>query len=150
MKCSKNELSKLTGCTHATVTKRLESLTADKGPHGAAMYESTEALPLIYQIHGPEGESDRDKLLRCQAETAELELDRKRGELLSRQEVEDEVARCISNCKSRFMGIPTRAAPIVIGMSESEAQAELKDMVYEALNELAGMPEYVDESKLTK
>ena len=122
-------------------------MTPEKGPHGAAMYESTEALPLIYQMHGPEGESDRDKLLRCQAAAAELDLERKRGELLPREEVEDEVARCISNAKSRFLGIPTRAAPIVIGMDEAAAQATLKEMVYEALDELSAMPESHEATK---
>ena len=89
---------------------------------------------------------ERARLTKVQAEIAELDRDAKRGELIPREEIEDEVARCISNCKSRFLGLPTKAAPVVIGMSESEAQATLKEMVYEALNELSAMPEAKNEA----
>ena len=112
-------------------------MTPEKGPHGAAMYESTEALPLIYQMHGPEGESDRDKLLRCQAEAAEMRLQQMRGELIPVQEITDEIGRMVINCRSRFLFLPTKLPPILVGCNETEIHDVLHAEVYEALTELA-------------
>ncbi len=82
----------------------------------------------------------------AEASMAEMRLRQMRGDLLPREVVEDEVARCISNCKSRFLGLPTKAAPVVIGMDEAAAKTILKEMIYEALDELSALPEAKNEA----
>jgi hypothetical protein len=45
-----NELSQLTGRNPRTITNRVIDLQYQVGPKGAHLYESTEALPLIYAV----------------------------------------------------------------------------------------------------
>src|SRR5205809_7598365 len=45
-----NQLSDLTGRHRHTIAKRLIDLPSIDGPKGAHLYESTEALPLIYRV----------------------------------------------------------------------------------------------------
>jgi len=45
-----NQLSELTGRDRRTITKQLEGLPSIDGPKGAYLYDSTEALPLIYHV----------------------------------------------------------------------------------------------------
>jgi hypothetical protein len=50
MLLSINQLWELTGRDRKTVTKKLENLTFIEGDKGAHLYESSQALPLIYAV----------------------------------------------------------------------------------------------------
>src|SRR5690242_11033914 len=62
MLLSINQLSKLTCRNERTVTKRLEDLRYTPGPKGAHLYESTEALPLIYAVDNLEAARSQQAL----------------------------------------------------------------------------------------
>ena len=138
-------VAEYTGVTSRTVKSK--GKTADvqtkSGPKGSVLWCTPDIFVAIFSSGGDERTS-RERLVLAQAELAEMERDTRRGDLIPREVIEDEIARCISNAKSRFLGIHTRAAPIVIGLSEAEAQATLKEMAYEALNELAHLESFVE------
>jgi hypothetical protein len=50
MLLSINQLWEITGRDRKTITKKLENLTFTDGDKGAHLYESTQALPLIYAV----------------------------------------------------------------------------------------------------
>lgn len=50
MRVSQTQLSELTGLHRTTIKKQLESLPPIAGKRGAYLYESREALPLIFAV----------------------------------------------------------------------------------------------------
>ena len=50
MLLSINQLWEITGRDRKTITKKLENLTFTDGDKGAHLYESSQALPLIYSV----------------------------------------------------------------------------------------------------
>src|SRR6266496_1778720 len=48
---SVNQLSQLTGRDRRTITKQLQDLPFVDGEKGSYLYESTEALPLVYRVN---------------------------------------------------------------------------------------------------
>jgi len=80
-----NELSDLTGRHRHTITKRLLDLPSIDGPKGAHLYESTEALPLIYACDNLE--SARAEQARSQAA-----LNKVREEVLRKERIPIQIA----------------------------------------------------------
>lgn len=72
------------------------------------------------------------------AEKARLEVEVLRGSLRLTEEVESEWAEQITSAKSKLLSIPTKAASLVLAAkSRLDAEAILKTLIYEALEELA-------------
>ena len=69
MLLSINQLWELTGRDRKTVTKHLENVPFIAGDKGAHLYESTEALPLIYAVDNLE--AARANFARLMPSTAE-------------------------------------------------------------------------------
>ena len=116
-------------------------MPASKGAKGAVMYETIEALPLLYLQPG-DGDTfdltdERARLAHHQANRAELEANLLAGSLIQIEAVADVVGEEYANARSRLLAIPSRAAPQVIGLSIVAVKALLDDMIFEALDELA-------------
>lgn len=81
--------------------------------------------------------TEKARLVKAQADKAELEVKTIRGELVQADAVASEWFAAINDCKSRLLSIASKAAPILA--SESNAgtcQTIIDDLVREALTEL--------------
>jgi len=141
MKQSISELSHLTGMDRRRIRAALCDLPSETGPKGALLYESTEALPLLYLQPG-DGDtfdltSERARLAHHQANRAELEADQLAGSLIAIEAVADIVGQEYANVRSKLLAIPSRAAPQLIGLSIVAVKALLDDLIFEALDELS-------------
>ena len=115
-------------------------MPASKGPKGALLYESTAALPQLYLSPGGADSFDltieRARLAHHQANRAELEAHQLAGSLIEIEHIANVVGEEYANVRSRLLGIPSRAAPQLIGLSIVAVKALLDDMIFEALDEL--------------
>jgi len=84
----------------------------------------------------------RARLLKAQAAHAELDLAKRRGELMEGHLVEKYWGAMASAFRARCLLIPGMSAPLVRGKPPAEAEGIIRKLVYEALNELAddGVP----------
>ena len=140
MKQSISELSHLTGFDRRRIRAALCDLPASKGAKGALLYETIEALPLLYLQPG-DGDTfdltdERARLAHHQANRAALEAEQLAGSLIEIEAVANVVGEEYSNVRSRLLAIPSKAAPQVIGLSIAAAKALLDDLIFEALDEL--------------
>ena len=134
----------LTGSTRRTILRKLGDLKPVDGPARSKMYESKDALPILYGQHtSPSGkktlESERTRLATSQAEKMEMEVEVMKGNLLPADEYQEKLETMISAFKSRMLGLPIKAAATVVTLTdEREAEVVIRDYVYEALSELSG------------
>ena len=89
MLLSINKLSELTGRDRRTIKKQLEDLHFVDGEKGAHLYESTEALPMIYRVD--KLESARAKQALSQASLNAIREENLRKEHVPLQLVLDEM-----------------------------------------------------------
>jgi hypothetical protein len=73
MLLSINQLSELTGRDRRTITKQLEDLHFVDGEKGAHLYESSEALPLIYAVDNLEAARAKQALSQASINAAREE-----------------------------------------------------------------------------
>jgi len=115
-------------------------LPSEKGSKSALLFESTAALRLLYLSPGDADTFDltaeRARLAHHQANKAELEAAQVAGSLIEIEAVADIVGEEYANVRSRLLGIPSRAAPQLIGLPIVAVKALLDDMIFEALDEL--------------
>lgn len=87
---------------------------------------------------------EKARLVKLQADKAQLEVDELSGDLVRADEVAKEWEEMLGDMKGRLLGLPSKAAPIVAPQTHpGEVLAVLKDLVNEALQELY---EYGDET----
>ena len=82
--------------------------------------------------------SEKARLVKLQADKAEIEIKEMSGELVKADEVLQEWTTIVSAVKSRMLSIPSKAAPILAHEDSPASVIEiLEDMVREALQELS-------------
>jgi phage terminase Nu1 subunit (DNA packaging protein) len=81
--------------------------------------------------------NERELLARAQRIKIEIETDVLRGELIPRKVVVTEYGRLVVAFSTRMQSIPTKAAAVLVAMSEPEIQAALDDYIRDALAELS-------------
>lgn len=92
-------------------------------------------------------EAERARLTREQADKVAMENEVRRGRLVDAEHVAGLWANTLTNVKNRLLGIPTRAAPLVIGRKTAvEAREVIKRFIVEALNELSAADPTTDPS----
>lgn len=81
---------------------------------------------------------ERARLLKAQADMAELDLAEKLGELVSVERVEADWLAMVSACRAKLLSIPTKSAYQVSNLKDThEIEKFLKRTIHEALSELA-------------
>src|SRR6266403_4061590 len=98
-----NELSDLTGRHRHTITKRLLDLPSIDGPKGAHLYESSEALPLIYAV-------DNLEAARAKQALSQASLNALREEDLRKQRIPIQIARDVIDEVLQSIGATLKAA----------------------------------------
>ena len=82
--------------------------------------------------------AERSRLIKLQADKAQLELDVMRAKLISADEVEELWATLLATFRARLLAVPTRATHLVQHLKEFYAiEQSLRDLVCDALTELA-------------
>ncbi|MBT4442153.1 MAG: hypothetical protein HOD01_02455 [Oceanospirillaceae bacterium] len=82
---------------------------------------------------------ERAKLTRLQAEKVTLDLEQQRGKLLPLEMVILAWQGQVANARAKLLALPPKVASQVLSMeSYVEVELAIKDMIYEALDELAG------------
>jgi phage terminase Nu1 subunit (DNA packaging protein) len=147
MRFSISQLAEMSRKSTRTVSRRLEPLIPEiQGK--AHLYDSIEALPLIYgHIHG-DGErldlsQERAALAREQTRVTRLKRQELEGQLIPADVVTERWQKVFMVVRSRLLQLPTTIAPQVVGLQTlPEIETAARDLVYRALEELAQAPHY--------
>lgn len=136
------ELVELTGFTYPTVKKRCASLIKTKLEGSKKeLVNSSEALPLVYEVGGGAKrtyEDEKIKLTAAQAEKTELEVEVMKGSLVPREQIDMFLSVMLSSFRARMLSLPTKAAHALIGVMDiNEVEEILKEYVNEGLSELS-------------
>ena len=82
--------------------------------------------------------AERARLAKEQADAQEMKNAAMRGELLPRADVDAAVTGAFARVRARLISIPVKLAPVVMTVeTPTEAQAAIRDAIYEALRELS-------------
>jgi len=82
--------------------------------------------------------AERGRLVKLQADKAQMELDVMRARLVPADEAEELWASLLATFRTRMLAVPTRAAHLVLHLKEFYAiEQGLRDLVCDALTELA-------------
>jgi phage terminase Nu1 subunit (DNA packaging protein) len=82
---------------------------------------------------------NRNRLLKAQADLAEIEKQKQEGELIAKQEVKKNWLSILSVIKSKLLSMPNKVAPVVMTYKNvNEVKLILKDKIYDTLHEIAG------------
>ena len=144
MKVSYNQLTELTGKTYRTIKRRLDESGVDPVDKkvNTILFESTKALNAIYCDIKNKGELDlqqeRAALAKKQSEKLQIQIDEMNGNLLRRDDILEESARCVLAIRSKLLALPSKMTDVVYSVeSRVEIHELLKAEIYEALEELA-------------
>lgn len=86
----------------------------------------------------------RARLTKLQADKAELDLDIRLGQYVKTEAVTSELENVFINMRAKLLSLPGRAASELLGVKkQTEMQAILKKIIYEALDELT-IPDFGD------
>lgn len=91
---------------------------------------SDDGEAIVYEV-------EKARLTKAQANHEELKVEVLKGELIGADVVERVQGGMVSAFRSRCLSLPTKAAPQLVGLPESEIESALTDYVYEALEELS-------------
>lgn len=136
-------LSELTGRAVDTVTKRVSGLAFTAKGTRTRLFESQEALPLIYDM-GEGGATVRDltaeraRLSAAQANKVEMEVEVLRGNLFKGDDIRRDLGEMITAARARLLAIPTRAAQQIAPPDKFVEVADILTLlIEEALIELS-------------
>lgn len=85
-------------------------------------------------------DDERARLTREQADKVAMDNEERRGRLVDSDKVGIWWGKIISNAKTRLLAIPTKAAPLVLGMKTMpQVRDQLERMITEVLSELSSV-----------
>ena len=127
------------GMDRRNLARRLEGLEPDESEGRSPKWRMARVHR--HMMRGAEvGDPQREKarLDKLRADKVELELERERGETVSVHEVAGLWAKLASEARARLLGMPTKAAPLVMGCKRVAQAKEILDReVHDALGALA-------------
>ncbi len=133
----------LTGSTRRTVVKRCINLTRVAGEGRSILYESKDALPLMFGVGLKNSdkvtlESERTRLASAQATKTELEVEVIKENLIPANQVREVVDAMVTNFRAKMLSLPSKAAHAVLPLADhAEAEDVLREYIREALLELS-------------
>lgn len=134
-----SQLALLTGFMPRTVRKRLAAahVAPCREDGRTVWYEPPAALRALYGA--PSGGAERARLDAARADLAELELARRRGELINAEDAAAAGAAVASGVSQRIMALHVLAPLIRAADSDAEGAAVLEEGAREALEEIANV-----------
>ena len=149
MQVSLNYISDLTGIDRRRVTRALRDLPSQPGPHNSRTVDSAAALRVLYAGAGEDGRLDpaqeRAALDKVRRELVELDVARRRMELIPVEEVRQTWSEQILIAKGRLLSLPSRVSSDLLRLKNQRSiEQRIKDAVIEILEELSGQREVVE------
>ena len=140
-----SELAELTGKTWRTIRKRLKDrgIRPTKADRKSEWYRTDRALAAVYEPVQPlpkdalNLEQQRARHSKALADSRELDLAFRRGELASLPAIEKELAYALAVFRSNTLAIPTRVAPELEGRTAAEIKAILDRETRQLLESIA-------------
>ena len=124
-----------------TIAKALKD-TEPAGKEGkATVYWMADVARVLFSPDGPRGDQldlqhESARFKKAQADKCELEVEEKRANLISGDLVRDTWGNILANFRARIIGLPTTIAPRVVGLNLKDTEDEVRELVYQALDEL--------------
>lgn len=141
MKVSISTLNEYTGFDSKTIASKLKDLSYEPGPRGSKLYEIKPALRAVFEQK--DVAKERARLLKAQADKAELDLKERQGELVSIEDVVKDVASEYTILRQRLLSIPNKLAmPLSSVTQPHEVQQILQAEIVELLTELSSDQKY--------
>jgi phage terminase Nu1 subunit (DNA packaging protein) len=138
------QLAELTGIEYRTVARALKPLVPTPGKQRALLYESRDALPLLYgEVKGKhkndlELQQERARLARAQANVTEIQEAELRGQVVRAEVAIAHWQNLVSISRAKLLSMPAKIAHLVLGAATiGEAETIVRNEVEAALNELA-------------
>jgi len=123
-----------------TVAKCLKDVEPAGKERTAIVYWLADVVKAIYapSVSGNNLDvtAETARLKKFQADKTELEVEVLKGNLMRGETVKTVWTDFIGACRAKLVALPSVAAPRVSGLSVSEVESELRDLVYPALEEL--------------
>lgn len=112
-------------------------LTANTRPRiDHARDEGDADLDQSYNRSRAEREAALARLDAARADLAEIELEEKRGSIISVQEVEDRLTGVFASCRTKLLGVPSRCRQADPTITSDQA-AKIEELIREALEDLS-------------
>jgi hypothetical protein len=140
---SLNALEELTGFDRRTIKRRLSSLEPDKAGR-AHLYQTVEALPLLYARDGSVYDTDKERarLLHHQANIAALDEKIKEKSLIPYDVVVDRWQMILANFRAKALGMPSALASVCADSSRDDVQKQSDGLIRQMLEDLADNVDY--------
>jgi len=136
------DLIDITRKSDKTIKKKLETLAPTPGPKGAKLYDSAQALALIYADVG-DLSTERAKLTVLQQEKLEIEIAKIKGEVVAIEDVAKTVEKEYSFVRAHIRQLPSKLAkPLSMVTDPHEVHAAISEAVDECLTELTADATY--------
>lgn len=150
MRVNRTQLADVIGKTDKTVQVWLDEgmpRVSTAGQSGDSVYDTAEVIRwMIAREIGSVGEdgtvivleAERARLTKEQADKAAMVNEMMRGDTVKISVVAQIISTVIVNAKTRFLSIPTKAAPLLLGCKTMpQAREVLERFINEALNDLS-------------
>lgn len=165
---SVSKLATELGMDRRTIVKRLEGLKpARDGARGAKLFYLSDVIPRVVDaavedaiknrrvaggsVDGKElAEEMADAKLRlavAQADQAEIELRKTKGDLIESERVQGLWENLVTAFRAKLLSLPSRASVQTAGLDPKAVERHIDAMVREALEELAAGDEEQDEDE---
>ena len=140
---SLNSLSELTGFDRRTIKRKISAMEFVKEGR-SYLYDSVEALPLLYSRDGSvyDIDQERARLLFHQANIAALDEQIKEKNLIPSDVVTDRWQSIFANVRARLLSMPSTLAATCADTSQDGVEEKASELVRQALDELSANVEY--------
>ena len=138
-----NQIADLTGMDRTTVSKRLKNMEYRDGAKRARLYETRNALPVLYGLGVADGErldpqQEKARLDKERRLIVELERQQKEGKLVDLDVVRDDWVASVNIAKGRLLALPSRLAPELVTLTDiRKTEDMMRAQLTEVLEELS-------------
>ena len=146
MKISINKLSELTGIERSTIRKHIRGLKSEKGEKNSQLYESSDALELLYRNYTPQNHrvdsdgynpsQEKARLDRKKADLVELQYYEKLGSLVPIETVRSVWSSLILSVRSHILAVPSKLKSL-----PKQIRVQISTEINKALSELQNINE---------
>ncbi len=145
--CTQRQVAEVLGVSPRHVRRLIEDGVLPR-PKAPRRYDLAACVEAYYRwkfdrgtdSEAPDLSRERALLARSQRQKVELELRVRRQELVELSRVEAVLSEVFSRCRSKLLALPTKAAPLLVGVKSLPRARDLLDgLVREVLSELAAL-----------
>jgi phage terminase Nu1 subunit (DNA packaging protein) len=143
---SKNQLAHLLGKDRATLDRKLRGIPFEKKGR-SHLYDLRTAIEAIFDTFEAQDLDDDDgpidprlekaKLDRSRRRLSDLDYQQRKAQLIPVEILEANLANLFGEIKAKILGIPTKAAQVLVGASQPEIKRTLDQLCKETLRDLS-------------